>query len=52
MPAHRVVDGRGKLHVRRARESRGSSSGDRDNEASDNAADNGHGNSIAGIGVA
>jgi hypothetical protein len=43
------MDRRGKLHVRGAHGNRKHSSGDRDDDASNNAADAGHGASIAGI---
>jgi len=47
-----VMDRRSKLDVGGAHESRGKSDGDRDDEASNAAADDGHGDSIAGIRVA
>ena len=52
IPAHRVVDHRSELYVRGMHKNRGKSDGDRDDEASNNAAGGSHGNSIAGIRVA
>ena len=52
IPAHAVMDRRSKLQVGGAHENRGRGGGNRDDEVSDKAADDGHGDSIAGIRVA